>query len=234
MVQLFITASLRRFDERRRPRRTVWYVLFNWGFGVIQREHRLNAGLVRDFSQNHVIWQTLLTRAPAHAYYGTGPSRSYWTGCSPAGREGVIAAQVVPQEYDGVLAGGTAIYWMRFQMAQAWSGLVIKDLLKTKGETLTGAQVLATTRAEVSSCDRQDGVRDGVLGDPRTCHCSAKAAICGAPPAPRITVASTQTRRPPSTSFVAARSNISASASGSAGNPERRSSQRPTTCSATP
>jgi feruloyl esterase len=160
------------------------WILFNCDFGVIQSKHQLNKGLIGDFSRDHVIWQTRVTKAVVTAYYGEKPKRTYWTGCSQGGREAVIAAQTVPDEYDGILGGGAALYWMRFQMAQAWSGLVIKDLLRTKGETLTTAQIAATTQVEIAACDARDGVVDGVIGDPRTCHWSARHAICGAKGAP--------------------------------------------------
>lgn len=160
------------------------YILFNCDFGVIQDKHQLNTGLIRDFSRDHVIWQTRLSKAVVKAYYGEPARRTYWTGCSQGGREAVIAAQTVPEEYDGILGGGAALYWMRFQMAQAWSGLVIKDLLRTKGKTLTPEQIAATTSAEVAACDAHDGVTDGVLGDPRTCHWSARRAICSVKGAP--------------------------------------------------
>jgi len=90
----------------------------------------------------------------------------------------------VPEDYDGILGGGAALGWMRFQMAQAWSGLVIKDLLRSKGETLTEAQIAAVTHAEITACDASDGLIDGVIGDPRTCHWSAKHAMCRAKGAP--------------------------------------------------
>jgi Tannase and feruloyl esterase len=141
--------------------------------------------LIRDFSRDHVIWQTRLTKALVKTYYGEKEKRTYWTGCSQGGREAVIAAQTVPEEYDGILGGGAALGWMRFQMAQAWSGLVIKDVLKSKGKTLTPEQIAKTTQAEIAACDAQDGVVDGVIGDPRGCHWSAKHAICGAKDAPQ-------------------------------------------------
>ena len=156
------------------------WVLFNCDFGVIQSQHKLNVGLIRDFSSEHVIWQTRVTKSLVKIYYGEKEKRTYWTGCSQGGREAVIAAQTIPEEFDGILGGGAALNWMRFQVAQAWSGLIVKDLLKPKGKTLTDEQIAATTRAEVAACDGADGVRDGVLGDPRTCHWSAKHAMCGA------------------------------------------------------
>lgn len=161
------------------------FVGFNCKFGVNQDTHTNDVGLIRDFSRDHIIWQTYWSKALVKTYYGEKPRRTYWSGCSQGGREAAIVAQVVPQEYDGILGGGAALYWMRFQLAQAWPGVVIKDMLRSKGETLTTNQIAATVRAEVMACDRKDGVADGVLGDPRTCHWSARKAICGVRGAPR-------------------------------------------------
>lgn len=36
----------------------------------------------------------------------------------------------------------------------------------------------------MAACDAKDGVTDGIIDDPRSCHFSAKANICGAPGAP--------------------------------------------------
>lgn len=160
------------------------WLLFNCGFGVIQAKHRLNAGLIRDFSAEHVKWQTLWTKAVVKAYYGQPAKRTYWCGCSQGGREGYIALQTIPQEYDGILAGAGALYWQRFQMAQAWSGVVIKDMLRARGKDLTGNEIARTVNQEIAGCDAADGVRDGVIGDPRTCHWSARAVVCGAAGAP--------------------------------------------------
>jgi feruloyl esterase len=161
------------------------YVGFNCGFGVVQDEHRLNAGMIRDFSKDHIIAQTMWSKVIAATYYGQNARRTYWSGCSQGGREAFIILENIPEQYDGVLGGGAALYWQPFQMEQAWPGLVIKDMLKTKGKTLTGEQIKATVDAEIAACDSLDGVRDGVLGDPRACHWSAKAAICGAKNAPQ-------------------------------------------------
>jgi hypothetical protein len=129
----------------------------------------LNVGLIRDFSAEHLRWQTLWSKQLARTYYGREPRRTYWSGCSQGGREAHIIAQTIPHEYDGVLGGGAGLWWMRFSVAHAWAGLVIKDMLTPKGKTLTPAQIAATTDAAIDSCDAKDGVKDGVLADPRAC-----------------------------------------------------------------
>lgn len=157
------------------------YIGFNCDFGVIQDKNRNNEGLIRDFSRDNVIWQTYWSKQLTRIYYGQPQERTYWAGCSQGGRQGHIVAQTIPGEYDGILAGGSALYWMRFQMAQAWAGVVVKDMLRSRGKDLSAAQIATTTRLAIAACDALDGVEDGVLGDPRQCRWSAQEAICGKP-----------------------------------------------------
>jgi|GEM_PF-1170222 len=153
---------------------------FDCSFGVIQARHIPNKGLIRDFSDN-VVEQTLWAKNLTQAYYGQKAKRTYWCGCSQGGRQAAAILQLIPNEYDGVLGGGAALDWMRLPIAQAWPGLVIKDMLRANGKDLTPGEILQTVKLEVKACDANDGVVDGVLADPRQCHWSAKVAICGTP-----------------------------------------------------
>jgi len=38
-------------------------------------------------------------------YYGDGPTRSYWVGCSTGGRQGMVMSQKFPSFFDGIVAG---------------------------------------------------------------------------------------------------------------------------------
>ncbi|WP_157899151.1 tannase/feruloyl esterase family alpha/beta hydrolase [Luteitalea pratensis] len=154
---------------------------FDCAFGMNESTGALNIGLIRDFSAEHLLWQTWWSKQLTRTYYGRAAKRTYWSGCSQGGREAHIIAQTIPHEYDGVLGGGAGLWWMRFSLAHAWAGLVIKDVLAPIGKTLTAAHIAATTDAAIDACDMQDGIRDGVLADPRACKWSAKAAVCGSP-----------------------------------------------------
>jgi hypothetical protein len=153
---------------------------FDCGFALSGSSRPLNMGLLRDFTAEHLLWQTRWSKQLASLYYGSPSRRTYWSGCSQGGREAHIIAQTIPEEYDGVLGGGAGLWWMQFQLVQAWPGLVIKDMLEPKGKTITPAQMEATTDRAIEACDALDGVTDGVLGDPRRCTWSAHAAVCGA------------------------------------------------------
>ncbi|MGH9723007.1 MAG: tannase/feruloyl esterase family alpha/beta hydrolase, partial [Bryobacteraceae bacterium] len=57
---------------------------------------------VVDFSHRAVHEMTVKAKAIITAYYGRGPRLSYWNGCSTGGRQGLIAAQQYPEDFDGI------------------------------------------------------------------------------------------------------------------------------------
>ena len=140
-----------------------------------------NFQFIQDFIRNAIKQQVLFSKSVAGTYYGTKPAYNYWNGCSTGGRQGYLLAQELGKELDGVLANAPAIYWTRFQTAQMWGQIVMKDLV---GGPIAAAKLNQTSASAVAACDAVDGVTDGVIDDPRTCKFSATANICGTPTAP--------------------------------------------------
>ena len=137
-----------------------------------------NVQYIQDWSRNGIKQQILFSKALAEAYYDGAPLYNYWNGCSTGGRQGYLLAQELGNELDGILANAPAIYWTRFQTAQMWGQIVMKDL--TGGVIPTAKQNFATSKA-TAACDALDGVTDGIIDDPRTCTYSAAndpTAIC--------------------------------------------------------
>jgi len=123
----------------------------------------------------------LFSKSVAESYYGMKPLYNYWNGCSTGGRQGYLLAQELGKELDGILANAPAIYWTRFQTAQMWGQIVMKDLV---GGPIASAKLDQATASAVAACDDNDGVHDGVIDDPRTCTFSAADIVCGEPGAP--------------------------------------------------
>jgi hypothetical protein len=140
-----------------------------------------NLQFINDFIRNGIKQQVLFMKSVARAYYGTKPAYNYWNGCSTGGRQGYLIAQELPRELDGILANAPAIYWTRFQTAQMWGQIVMKDLV---GGPISAAKLNQATASAVAACDAKDGVTDGIIDDPRSCTFSAKQNICGASTAP--------------------------------------------------
>ncbi|HET7503961.1 MAG TPA: tannase/feruloyl esterase family alpha/beta hydrolase [Kofleriaceae bacterium] len=140
-----------------------------------------NMQFIQDFIRNGIKEQILFSKRVAARYYGVKPVFNYWNGCSTGGRQGYLLAQELAGELDGILANAPAIYWTRFQTAQMWGQLAMRDLT---GAPIAAAKLNQAAASAVAACDAADGIVDGVIDDPRTCKFSATANICGAPTAP--------------------------------------------------
>jgi tannase/feruloyl esterase len=151
-------------------------------FAVIQDTHELNYGTLDDFLVESIHQQYQWALALTKVYYGQGATRNYWDGCSTGGREGLSMALNFGQDFDGFLTGAPANFHTRLQVATVWPFWVQKELTGTA--TLTQPKMNAANASAVAACDAQDGVSDGILGDPRACTYDAKKNICGQPGAP--------------------------------------------------
>jgi hypothetical protein len=140
-----------------------------------------NYQFINDFIRNGIKEQVLFMKSVAESYYGMKPLYNYWNGCSTGGRQGYLLAQELGTELDGILANAPAIYWTRFQTAQMWGQIVMRELV---GGPIASGKLNQATASAVAACDANDGVIDGVIDDPRTCTFSATANICGTPTAP--------------------------------------------------
>jgi hypothetical protein len=140
-----------------------------------------NFQFVEDFIRIAIKQQILFSKFVAARYYGMRPNFNYWNGCSTGGRQGYLLAQELGDELDGILAAAPAMYWTRFQTAQMWGQIVMKEMV---GSAIALPKVNQAQASAIAACDTNDGVKDGIIDDPRTCKFSATANICGAPTAP--------------------------------------------------
>ena len=147
----------------------------------VNEDGTYNLQFINDFIRNGMKQQILFSKAVAKTYYAKKPAYNYWNGCSTGGRQGYVLAQELGSELDGILANAPAIYWTRFQTAQMWGQIVMRDLL---GGPIPAAKLNQATASAVAACDANDGVADGIIDDPRTCKFSATANVCGEPTAP--------------------------------------------------
>src|SRR5581483_2486213 len=99
---------------------------------------------------------------------GRLPERSYFVGCSSGGHQALSEAQRFPEDYDGIVAGDPANNRIRQTFAFLWSWIVTHT---NDGQPiLTQPKLAMLTRAAVDACDAQDGLKDGLIDDPRRCR----------------------------------------------------------------
>jgi pimeloyl-ACP methyl ester carboxylesterase len=147
------------------------------GAFALSRDGSLNTQLIGDFAERSLREMAVTAKALINAYYGSAPKHSYWNGCSTGGRQGLMAAQRFPDQYDGLVIGAPAINWDRFIPAELWPEIVIN---RTVGAPISAAKLAAAATAAVAACDLRDGVKDGVINDPRKCAYDPHLLVCKA------------------------------------------------------
>ena len=134
---------------------------------------KLNWQAIRDFAHVGIHEMTVTGKALTQALYGVAPARAYFNGCSTGGRQGLMEAQRYPQDYDGIAAAAPAINWSNLMMQSFWGSM----LMNAASHPIASCKLNAATTAAVAACDAIDGVKDGVIEDPRRCTYDPKALV---------------------------------------------------------
>jgi feruloyl esterase len=111
------------------------------------------------------------------AFYSAPANNSYYLGCSGGGRQGIKAAEMFPEDFNGIVVGAPAVNFNNmtswrasffgktgastspnFIPASAWQGFIHDAVLK--------------------QCDAIDGAVDGIIEDPTLCDFRPEELIC--------------------------------------------------------
>jgi feruloyl esterase len=128
-----------------------------------------------DFGWRAIHEMTVKAKSIIQAFYGEPAKRSYFSACSNGGRQGLMEAQRFPEDYDGIIAGAPANYWTKVFATFIWD---IQAMQAEPGSYIGANKIPAIARAVTAACDANDGVKDGVLNDPRECHFDPKVLLC--------------------------------------------------------
>jgi hypothetical protein len=143
------------------------------GSFALDANGRLNWQLIRDNAHVGIHEMTVTGKALTQAMYGVAPRYSYFNGCSTGGRQGLMEAQRYPQDYNGIVSGAPAINWTRFIPQELWGAV----LMNAAENPVPACKLTAATAAAVAACDSIDGVKDGVIEDPKRCNYDPKPLI---------------------------------------------------------
>ena len=107
-------------------------------------------------------------------FYGALPAHAYFNGCSQGGHEALIEAQRYPKDFDGIIAGDPANNWTRhYTGGHLWVALALEG-----DGYIPGSKVPLIADAVNNACDTLDGIKDGLLADPRRCHFDPTLLLC--------------------------------------------------------
>lgn len=137
-----------------------------------------------DFSHRAIHEMTVAGKKLAAAFYGQAHQRAYFHGCSTGGRMALMEAQRYPEDYDAIIAGAP-VYTLQVQ-----TSAVLRNMAFARNNGgLSADDLKLVQNAALKSCDKADGLEDGLINDPRQCawdpaeiQCTgAKNATCLAP-----------------------------------------------------
>ena len=111
-----------------------------------------------------------IARTLAKAFYGREPRYSYFSGCSNGGRQGLMEAERYPSDFDGIVAGAPAAFMSVTGAAFLKNTkAAFPDPSYFDKPIVTQANLDLVAGKVLDACDALDGVKDGIIGDPRDC-----------------------------------------------------------------
>ncbi|KAK4449047.1 feruloyl esterase B [Podospora aff. communis PSN243] len=139
----------------------------DWALGSPEKQ--------RDFGWRAMDGAVKLAKELIFAYYSDPPRRSYYSGCSTGGRQGLKAVQVDEKAFDGLLVGAPA--WWSTNLA-TWTTKVF-TYNAPGGEGYLDSRAMGVLGREVvRQCDGVDGVADGIVSAGERCVFDFERVVC--------------------------------------------------------
>jgi hypothetical protein len=112
----------------------------------------------------------------AKTLYGSTPRHRYFIGGSAGGRESFTAVQKFARDYDGVLS----LYPANQLVPLTLKFLLVRRAMEEGGGggRVGPTEAQMVERAELAACDKDDGVQDGIIANPRACHFDFASLRC--------------------------------------------------------
>lgn len=130
-----------------------------------------------DYSYRAIHEMTVFAKAILRTYYGGAPKISYFTGCSLGGHQGLTEAANYPGDYDGIVSGSPSLNWGRLNASRVY---IDRYVNRSEDSYIPPEKYSLIHEAVIRACDNLDGVKDGVLEDPRRCKFDPKVLECKA------------------------------------------------------
>jgi len=125
-----------------------------------------------DFAYRAMHEMTASSKRIIDEMYGRAPQFSYYKGCSTGGRQGVMAAQRYPDDFDGIIAGALANRHIHQHTAGVARNI---ELSRHPEQAISQTKAQLVTTAMMNACDT---MKEGFLNNPRACSFDFKQLAC--------------------------------------------------------
>jgi tannase/feruloyl esterase len=119
------------------------------------------------FRATHQV--TIATKDLVGRFFGATPTRAYFDGCSNGGRQALVEATKFPDDYDGIISGDP---FMNIRSILAGASFD-KVQLASADAYIPATKLPFIDSAVKASCDKVDGVVDGLIQNPANCSLDA-------------------------------------------------------------
>jgi feruloyl esterase len=120
-----------------------------------------------DYAYRAVHVTADLAKKVATAYYAQPVQFSYWNSCSNGGRQGLLEAQRYPDDFDGIVANAPWVDQTGFTVGAMWNQKAMTQA------PVSAAKMMLVAQKVMDKCDAIDGLKDGLIDDPRACRVDA-------------------------------------------------------------
>ena len=130
---------------------------------------------MKDWGYRSIHEVTQAAKAVIASVAGKPPAFSYFFGCSTGGGQGLAEAQRYPADFNGIVAGAPGYNRTHINAGALWAFAQ----LHAKPESMVPvAKLNLVARTVVDTCDAKDGLKDGIVNDPRACHFDPGVMLC--------------------------------------------------------
>jgi hypothetical protein len=150
----------------------------HWGGSVVDGRWAWNNRLAEiDWGYRAVNETARVSKATIKAFYGRNQSRAYFAGCSTGGRMANMEASRFPEDFDGIISGAPALDYPGL-VATLFAWVVQANTGPDGKPVLSPTKVGRISEAVYEACDGKDGLKDGLIDDPRACRFEPSTLIC--------------------------------------------------------
>ena len=158
-----------------------WRTQFGYVTAGTDTGHQAH-GLKADWALNNMERQLNFGRLAIHrtatvakaiidAYYCESSAYNYFAGCSRGGGQAMIEAQLYPDDFDGILTMAPILDWPSTGAEFVRNVQAIYPNPQDIMNPVVSPEHIQLLYEEVNrQCDEIDGVKDGIINDPRDCQ----------------------------------------------------------------
>ncbi len=133
---------------------------------------------LKDYGYRAIHETAVNAKALVRALLGRKPDFSYFAGGSNGGRAALMEAQRYPEDYNGIESGAPALDGSNTLVFGTW---LEQSLMRSESSWIPIEKLPAIGAASLAACDELDGLKDGLIDDPRRCAPHPEALACKGP-----------------------------------------------------